>query len=123
MSRRLWLVAPLATVALIAAGCGSSAPSGTGANGSAGTAGSGTNTKLTASEKAVRFAECMRTSGVPHFPDPDAKGNYNFGVDVSKAVFANAVNACKALEPPGALRSDVVPPKFATSAPNPTLKL
>jgi hypothetical protein len=103
MIRRLWLLAALATVVLIGAGCGSSAPSETRVANSTGTASSGANAKLTAPEKAVKFAECMRTNGVPHFPDPDTNGNYNFGVDVSKAVFVKAVDACKALEPPGAL--------------------
>ena len=51
----------------------------------------------------MRFAECMRANGVPHFPDPSPKGDYNFGVDVSKEVFTKAVDACKALQPPGAL--------------------
>jgi hypothetical protein len=103
MSRALRLLAVLATVVLVGAGCGSSSPSETGVGNSTGIAGSGASTKLTDPEKAVKFAECMRTNGVPHFPDPDANGNYNFGVDVSKAVFGKAVDACKALEPPGAL--------------------
>src|SRR5207248_10501609 len=36
-------------------------------------------------------------------PDPNASGEFNFGVDVSAAVFTQAVNACKALQPPGTL--------------------
>jgi hypothetical protein len=51
----------------------------------------------------VKFAECVRAHGVPHFPDPDATGDFNFGVDVSAATFTAAVNACKALQPPGTL--------------------
>jgi len=47
----------------------------------------------------------MRASGVPHFPDPDPNGDYNFGVDVTPEVFTKAVEACKALKPPGALSS------------------
>jgi hypothetical protein len=45
----------------------------------------------------------VRAHGVPHFPDPDATGDFNFGVDVSAATFTAAVNACKALQPPGTL--------------------
>jgi hypothetical protein len=94
-------------VALITA-CGSNAPAGTGSansanSTSAGTASSGGNTKAANREKAVKFAECVRAHGVPHFPDPDATGNFNFGVDVSAATFTAAVNACKALQPPGTL--------------------
>ena len=115
MSRKLWLLAALGAVTLIGAGCGSSAHTDTGTANSTGTASSGPNSNLTAPEKAVKFAECMRTNGVPHFPDPDAKSNYNFGVDVSKAVFTKAVDACKAVEPPGALSSTRTPKQQSAS--------
>jgi hypothetical protein len=95
---------PLAALAIIVAGCGSSAPSQSDTAGNSGTiTASGTDTKATAQAKAVKFSECIRAHGVPHFPDPDAKGDYVFGIDVSPAVWTKAVNACKALEPPGAL--------------------
>ena len=107
-------------IGLVSAGCGSNASSksaaassttatrsasSTGATSSAGPASSGADHKLTKQEKAVKFAECMRANGVPHFPDPDPKGDSNFGVDVPKDVFVKAVDACKALKPPGALSS------------------
>jgi hypothetical protein len=96
-------------VALIGAGCGSNAA--TGSAGSGANTGSGASsasasradTQATKREKGVKFAECVRAHGVPHFPDPDATGNFNFGVDVSAATFTAAVNACKALQPPGTL--------------------
>ena len=50
----------------------------------------------------MKLAECIRAHGVPHFPDPDAKGDFAFGIDVSPAVWRKAVDACKALAPPGA---------------------
>jgi hypothetical protein len=109
MSRKLRPLVALAVVALISlisAGCGSNAPSETGTAGSAGTAsstGTGGNKNTTDQDKAVKFAECIRGNGVPHFPDPDAKGDFVFGIDVSPAVWRKAVDACKALEPPGAL--------------------
>jgi hypothetical protein len=87
------LLLALVALALMSAGCGSSAPSGTGADESG----------TTGQEGAVKFAECIRGHGVPHFPDPDAKGEFVFGIDVSPAVWQRAVNACKDLEPPGAL--------------------
>jgi hypothetical protein len=108
--RPLAVLVLVSVIAVISAGCGSNTPTGT-ANGSAdsgssaGPANSGGNTQATKREKAVKFAECVRAHGVPHFPDPDASGNFNFGVDVSEAVFTNAVNACKALQPPGTLSS------------------
>jgi hypothetical protein len=97
MSRELQPLVALALVALIGAGCGSDAPSETAATATA------TAKKATGQDKAVKFAECIRGHGVPHFPDPNAKGEYVFGIDVSPEVWQKAVNACKALEPPGAL--------------------
>jgi hypothetical protein len=110
MSRRLAPLAALGLIALIAASCGAHASSP-----KARTAGSGADTKPTARDKAVKFAECMRAHGVPHFPDPDAKGDFNFGVDVSKTVFTNAVNACKTLQPPGSLSAKRTPKQQSAS--------
>jgi hypothetical protein len=106
MRRTLRPLVALALVVLISAGCGSNAPSGTGTAKSTGTASSadtGGNKNATSQDKAVKFAECIRGHGVPHFPDPDAKGDFVFGIDVSPAVWQKAVDACKDLEPPGAL--------------------
>lgn len=118
MSRRLRPVAALALVALLAsigAGCGSSAPSTTGtANGSAG-GGKGAGNSATGQDKAVKFAACMRASGVPHFPDANAKGEFVFGIDVSPAVWQKAVNACKALQPPGTLSAHRTPQQQTAS--------
>jgi hypothetical protein len=100
MSGRLWPLAAIATVALITAGCGSKAPSEAGTASSADTGGS---KSAADQDKAVKFAECIRGHGVPHFPDPNAKGEFVFGIDVSPAVWQKAVNACKDLQPPGAL--------------------
>ena len=104
-------LAMVALISLISAGCGANAATENGStatastSATAGNSGTGPNKKLTARDKAVKFAECMRANGVPHFPDPDPKGDSNFGVDVPKDVFAKAVDACKALKPPGALSS------------------
>jgi hypothetical protein len=103
MSRRLQALCALALVALIGAGCGSNARSAAGTATTAGGTGTAVDKRATDQDKAVRFAECIRGHGVPHFPDPDAKGDYNFGIDVTPAVWQKAVDACKALEPPGAL--------------------
>ena len=94
MRRRLRPLPTLALIALIGAGCGSSAPSETGAAG---------NKEAEARDKAVKFAECMRANGVSDFPDPNASGEFVYGVSVSPAVFKQAVDACKDLQPPGTL--------------------
>jgi hypothetical protein len=92
----------VAAISLIGAGCGSDTPSDTGTTTAASTA-AGATKSTTGEDKAVKFAECIRSHGVPHFPDPDARGDFVFGIDVSPAVWSKAVAACKDLEPPGAL--------------------
>jgi hypothetical protein len=104
-------------IGLITAGCGSSASSKTGTAGSTGTgtAGSGVNTKLTARDKAVKFAECIRAHGVSDFPDPDAKNQFQYGVSVSPAVWNQATTACKDLQPPGTLSGKRTPKQQSAS--------
>jgi hypothetical protein len=129
MSRNLRPLVALglaALIGLIGAGCGSNASSQSGTDSSTetasntsstgtGTTSSSATTKLTAQEKAVKFAECMRANGVPHFPDPDSKGAFNFGVDVTREVWLKAVDVCKALKPPGALSSKRTPKEQSAS--------
>ena len=108
-------------IGVIGAGCGSNAPSQSGTTGGSGTTSSAATTnsnddaKLSAQEKAVKFAECMRANGVPHFPDPDPKGDFNFGVDVTREVWVKAVEACKALQPPGSLSAKRTPKQQAAT--------
>jgi hypothetical protein len=115
-------LAALALVALsslISAGCGSSAPSETGtAAGTAGTAnstGTGGAKRATDQDKGVKFAECIREHGVPDFPDPDAKGEFQYGVSVSPAVWKQATTACKDLQPPGTLSAKRTPKQQSAS--------
>ena len=120
MSRELRPLVALglaALIGLISGGCGSNASSGSGASSTDGASNTGSSaaTKLTAQEKAVKFAECMRANGVPHFPDPDAKGDFNFGVDVTREVWLKAIDACKAVKPPGALSAKRTPKEQSAS--------
>ena len=69
---RLRPLVALALVALIGAGCGSNAPSETGSTSSTAAR------TLTDRDKAVKFAECIREHGVSDFPDPDAKGEFDY---------------------------------------------
>ena len=74
MRSTLRTLAALAMVALITAGCSNApAETGTGSNGG----------KITAAthEQAVLFAECMRDNGVREFPDPDASGEFAYGIE------------------------------------------
>lgn len=100
MTKKPRRLAALATVALISAACGAHGPSKAGGTATA-TVSHAATEPVSHQEKLVKLAECIRAHGVPHFPDPDAKGDFAFGIDVSPAVWRNAVDACKALEPPG----------------------
>ena len=92
----------LVTLLLLAVGC-SSSPADTGAGDDAPS--TTTTTALSASQQAVKFAECIRAHGVSDFPDPNAKNDFEYGVSVSETVWTRAVTACKDLQPPGTLSS------------------
>jgi len=118
MSRQLRSLAALAIVALIGAGCSN----GSAENGNPGTASStvtatstGAKKKLTARDKAVKFAECIRAHGVSDFPDPNAKNDFQYGVSVSPAVWKQATTACKDLQPPGTLSGKRTPKQQSAS--------
>jgi hypothetical protein len=131
MSRTLRPRAAFAMVALISvisAGCGSNAPSETGTGtgtasssgttssaSSTGTTSSGADKKLTARDKAVKFAECIRAHGVSDFPDPNEKNQFEYGVSVTPAVWDKATTACKDLQPPGTLSGKRTPKQQSAS--------
>jgi hypothetical protein len=93
----------VAAAAFGAAGCGGSGGSSS-ATSSAAAAGGG---KATNSTKAVQYAQCMRSHGVPSFPDPVngrstvimKKGT---DMDPDSPTFKAAQEACKAYAPSGA---------------------
>ncbi|MDT7551582.1 MAG: hypothetical protein QOI16_118 [Pseudonocardiales bacterium] len=100
MNRRRWPLAALALIALVASisACGSSAPAGT----------SSANNTAANAQKAVKFAECMRSNGVSAFPDPDASGKLTIdgiangsSLDVNTPAFKQAISSCRDLEPAG----------------------
>lgn len=112
----------LGAVALLAAGCGGGDPSAAVANlgssattttsdsgpsGSVGTSsGSGGGTSLTMkTQNGAKFAACMRSHGVPNFPDPSGDGSITFGsgsgIDPSSPKFQKASDTCRKLLPSG----------------------
>jgi len=103
---KLRALTALAVVALIGAGCGLNAPSETG---------TGRDEKPTDRDKAVKFAECVRQHGVGDFPDPNAKGDFEYGVSVSPAAWKQAIDACKELQPPGTLSAQRSPKQQSAS--------
>jgi hypothetical protein len=96
--RRAAVLAAPVVMALLMAACGGSTS--TGAGGS-----SSTETSILQHEK-LAVAQCMRSHGVPKFPDPPANGNIShIGPDivgVSQSVYQSALNACRYLAPDAA---------------------
>jgi hypothetical protein len=98
---------PTAALALIAmvvviSACGSTGPATTGGGSGSG----GNDPATTAHAKAVKFAECIRSNGVTEFPDPDASGQFAYGIpsyssplNPNSAAWRKAIGACKSLEP------------------------
>ena len=125
--RPMAALAMVALISVISAGCGSNESSDTATASSTGTASgasstgttsttsSGANKKLTARDKAVKFAECIRAHGVSDFPDPDAKNQFDYGVSVTPAVWKQATTACKDLQPPGTLSGKRTPKQQSAS--------
>jgi hypothetical protein len=91
-------VAAAAAFALLAAGCG---------GGSAGVASVSSSTAAVTPPQsgAVLFARCMRSHGVPGFPDPKSDGAFDANrlkqLDVGKARMRAATTACIHLLPDG----------------------
>jgi hypothetical protein len=59
--------------------------------------------KATANAAALKYAVCMRSNGVPNFPDPNGQGliqinNATGTLDPSSPQFQKAAAACKSLE-------------------------
>ena len=97
---RLWAAAVVA-LGVTVAGCsgGSTVPTVGSAGGSA-SAGAGSSLA-----EAVTYSQCIRSHGVPNFPDPvqTPSGGYGYrtaGIDPNSAAFQGALQACKALPSP-----------------------
>ena len=97
----------LAGAGIAMAGCGSSSPS------SSNAASTGPKDAAASNQQALRFAACLRSHGVPNFPDPSGgalnlrvqqggNGSTNVnGVKVNGPAFSSAMNACRSYLPNG----------------------
>lgn len=96
--------AVIATVglALLAASCGGSPTSHVAELGSTTSAAQSSPASTSSARSALAFSRCMRSHGVPNFPDPDAQGNFRpFDTGVAKQTSAAANDTCKNLLPNG----------------------
>jgi hypothetical protein len=91
-----------AGLGVLAVGCGGSSREGVAQAGTTDTTTStGADSQSGSSEpSATAYAACMRSHGVPNFPDPDAEGNLpSLDLEHTPAVEA-ARDACESLRPP-----------------------
>ncbi|HEX3425529.1 MAG TPA: hypothetical protein VHT30_05315 [Acidimicrobiales bacterium] len=109
------LVGLLAAFGLVAAACGNgtqtpgaaSAETTTTIVAPSGSSGSVSSSETRQSEE-LQLAQCMRSHGVPDFPDPSANGNQlqniaNSGVDTRSPAYQSALSACHKYSPAGNL--------------------
>lgn len=93
---RCWAVALAAGCALGLAGCGFTGNSSEAAS-------SGSESPAAAAD-FLKFSQCMRSDGVPNFPDPTSRGielSRGSGIDPSSPAFQSAMKTCKKLMPGG----------------------
>jgi hypothetical protein len=109
--RGLALVAVVG-LSLLAAACGGGSPGAKVAQiGTTSSAKGSGSPSASGSGSPTAFAACMRSHGVPNFPDPDSQGHFKitggvsngktFGVDTNSAQFKAADRACRKLQPNG----------------------
>jgi hypothetical protein len=103
--------AAIAAAAMIAA-CGSSSPSSTGSSDSGGAPTVAQGQQM--EQAAVRFADCMRSHGVPDFPDPaTSPREFKNAFETKSPAFHGAETTCGHLLPGGGPRNNSSPPSQA----------
>jgi hypothetical protein len=61
-----------------------------------GSSGGGTSSGGVSQAQLLQFAQCMRSNGVPNFPDPSSSGEVNVqGVNTSSPQFQSALQTCE----------------------------
>jgi hypothetical protein len=109
---RLLTTAAILSVMLALAGCGGSSSPGIAhlasrkgaSSASSGSDGSSQESTSSPEQAALAYAKCMRSNGVPSFPDPKAGGGFLFHGSpglISSPAFKAAQAKCHKLLPPG----------------------
>jgi hypothetical protein len=90
-----WPVAAVLMAAVLVAGCGSSSSGGSVAHIKPSTT-ANASAKAAGKPNVLAFAHCMRSHGVPNFPDPNSSGQLDLsGVNPQSPAFQTAANDCK----------------------------
>jgi hypothetical protein len=106
--------AAIAAAAVIAA-CGSGSPSSSASSGSGNASTPAQRQQM--EQAAVRFADCMRSHGVPDFPDPSTSPRqFKNALETKSPAFRSALTSCQHLLPGGRVRSNNAPPSQAQMA-------
>jgi len=114
-------VASLGTTSTTAAGA-TATGSGGGQAQTSGGSGGGASLAIAGGKAAdmTKFASCMRSHGVPNFPDPSAQGGISItpsmGIDPSSPQFQSAQGACQKLMPRGQAPSPAQQAQMQTQA-------
>lgn len=97
-ARTAAVVIATTSLTLLAAACGGS-PSAAGSGGASNTGGS--TSSQSSSSEMLPFARCMRSNGVPKFPDPSSSGKFPGAQElgVSNSRYQEAERACRHLLP------------------------
>ena len=101
--RALPLAAMIGCLAVLAAGCGGgSARSGVAHLGTS-TAATNAGAAVSGSPSALAYANCMRSHGVPRFPDPNSKGQIDASsiANLNSPQYRQAQDVCRSLAPGG----------------------
>jgi hypothetical protein len=94
-ARRAGLLAAAAAAALLATACGGRGSPPTAAG--------------TSQQQVLKYSQCMRSHGLPGFPDPDSQGGLEITpqdhLNAGSRQFQSAQRACQHLEPGGTTKS------------------
>ncbi len=101
--RQVPLLAVLAVLAVLLMACGSQSDPGSGSG--PGSQGQASSSPGQSQSGAVAFAQCVRSHGVPDFPDPQNGHFLISGADQNNPNFNSAVQACQHLLGPGGVSS------------------
>jgi hypothetical protein len=105
-------LAGVAGLSLLAAACGGGSSAKVAQIGTTNSTNSSASSSASGSGDPRAFAACMRSHGVPNFPDPDSEGRFKLvsgvgpggqktGVDTNSPEFKRADEACRKFQPSG----------------------